>query len=82
MDGLPVANAADAVRVVHAVGAARSAESHQLRARARKTGKQVRNDFFAVQNYVLDAQTTDASEPSANTGLPPERRQSQTRPLH
>jgi len=65
LDALPVANAADAVRVLHAVGAARSAEGRQLRVRARKTGEQVRNEFFAADNYVLDARPVDASESSS-----------------
>ena len=65
LDALPVENAADAVRVLHAVGAARSTEGRQLRVRARKTGEQVRNEFFAADNYVLDAQPTDAPEPSS-----------------
>lgn len=63
LDALPVENAADAVRVLHAVGAARSTEGRQLRLRARKIGEQVRNEFFAADNYVLDAQAADASEP-------------------
>lgn len=65
LDALPVTNAADAVRVLHAVGAARSAEGRQLRVRARKTGEQVRNEFFAADNYLLDAHTAEASEPSS-----------------
>jgi hypothetical protein len=63
LDVLPVATAADAVRVLHAVGAARSAEGRQLRVRARKTDAQVRNEFFAADNYVLDVQPTDRLEP-------------------
>ncbi len=63
LDTLPVENAADAVRVLHAVGAARSTEGRQLRVRARRTGEQLRNEFFAADNYVLDAPAIDASEP-------------------
>jgi len=63
LDVLPVATAAEAVRVLHAVGAARSAEGRQLRVRARKTDAQVRNEFFAADNYVLDVQPTDRLEP-------------------
>lgn len=64
LDALPVANAADAVRVLHAVGAARSAQGRELRLRVRKTGDQVRNEFFAADNYVLDTQPAHASGPS------------------
>lgn len=60
---LPVATAEDAVRVLHAVGAARSAEGRRLM-RARKTADQVQNAFFQADDYELEAdaqagQTTD-----------------------
>ncbi|WP_423600962.1 Wadjet anti-phage system protein JetA family protein [Roseateles sp. MS654] len=63
LDALPVENAADAVRVLHAVGAVRSTEGRRLHVRARKTGEQVRNEFFAADNYVLETHTTETSEP-------------------
>jgi hypothetical protein len=65
LDALPVENAADAVRVLHAVGAARSADGRELRVRARKSGEQVRNEFFAADNYVLDARAAGTTEPSS-----------------
>jgi hypothetical protein len=64
LDALPVENAADAVRVLHAVGAARSAEGRELRVQARKFGTQVRNEFFAADNFVLSARSADTTEPS------------------
>ena len=51
---LPVATAEDAVRVLHAVGAARSAEGRRLM-RARKTADQVQNAFFQADDYELEA---------------------------
>lgn len=54
LDQLPVTTAADAVRVLHAVGAARSAEGRRLM-RARKTADQVRNPYFQADNYLLEA---------------------------
>lgn len=65
LDALPVRNAAEAVRVLHAVGAARSAEGRQRRVHARKAGEQVRNEFFSADNYVLEA------SPEADTKPPP-----------
>jgi hypothetical protein len=63
LDSLPVASAADAVRVLHAVGAARSAEGRQWRVHASRTGEQLRNEFFVADNYVLDAQRPDTFTP-------------------
>lgn len=51
---LPVATAEEAVRVLHAVGAARSAEGRRFM-RARKAANRVENDFFAADNYELEA---------------------------
>ncbi|MGH6626337.1 MAG: Wadjet anti-phage system protein JetA family protein [Burkholderiaceae bacterium] len=51
---LPVGNAEEAVRVLHAVGAARSAEGRRFM-RAHKTANRVENDFFAADNYELEA---------------------------
>jgi Family of unknown function (DUF5716) len=65
LDALPVQNAADAVRVLHAVGAARSAEGRELRLRARKSGEPVRNEFFAADNYVLDTPAKGTAEHSS-----------------
>ncbi len=50
---LPVSTAEDAVRVLHAVGAARSAEGRRF-LRARKTVDRVENDFFTADNYELE----------------------------
>jgi hypothetical protein len=61
---LPVETAADAVRVLHAVGAARSAEGRQLRVRVQKTGEQVRNEFFSADNYMLDARPEETPQSS------------------
>ncbi|WP_286534676.1 Wadjet anti-phage system protein JetA family protein [Variovorax sp. J31P179] len=58
---LPVATAADAVRVLHAVGAARSTEGRRLM-RARKTADQMHNAFFRADNYELEADA-QASQP-------------------
>jgi hypothetical protein len=54
LDQIPVATAADAVRVLHAVGAARSAEGRRLM-RARKTADPVQNAYFQADNYLLEA---------------------------
>ncbi|MDW3686105.1 DUF5716 family protein [Cupriavidus sp. CV2] len=51
---LPVSNAEEAVRVLHAVGAARSAEGRRFM-RARKTANRVENSFFSADDYELDA---------------------------
>lgn len=62
---LPVATAEDAVRVLHAVGAARSAEGRGLM-RARKRADQVRNAFFQADDYELEAEvpvTAQAGQP-------------------
>ncbi len=50
--GLPVGNAEEAVRVLHAVGAARSAEGRRYM-RAKKTGGQVANEYFIADDYEL-----------------------------
>jgi DNA-binding MarR family transcriptional regulator len=51
---LPVANAQDAVRVLHAVGAARSAEGRRF-LRARRTAGRMENEYFAGDDYELTA---------------------------
>ncbi len=51
---LPVSTAEEAVRVLHAVGAARSSEGRRFM-RARKAADRVENDFFAADNYELEA---------------------------
>ncbi|MCW5320336.1 Wadjet anti-phage system protein JetA family protein [Verminephrobacter aporrectodeae] len=51
---LPVATAEDVVRVLHAVGAARSTEGRHLM-RARKCADRLRNAFFESDDYELDA---------------------------
>lgn len=51
---LPVGNAEEAVRVLHAVGAARSAEGRRF-LRARKTTGRVENEFFSADDYELSA---------------------------
>lgn len=52
---LPVTTAEDALRVLHAVGAARSAEGQRLM-RARKSTSRVQNAFFEADDYELEAQ--------------------------
>jgi Family of unknown function (DUF5716) len=62
---LPVTTAEDAVRVLHAVGAARSTEGRRLM-RARKSPSQVQNAFFEADNYELEAEvqvTVQAGQP-------------------
>lgn len=49
---LPVASAEDAVRVLHAVGAARSAEGRSL-LQARRTAAQIRTPYFQADDYEL-----------------------------
>lgn len=66
LDALPVSTAEDAVRVLHAVGAARSAEGRRLMS-ARKTADQMRNAFFQADNYVLEA---DSSADGTNASPP------------
>ena len=51
---LPVGSVEEAVRVLHAVGAVRSAEGRRFM-RARKTADRVENDFFTADNYELEA---------------------------
>lgn len=51
---LPVSTAEEAVRVLHAVGAARSTEGRRFM-RARKTADLVENEFFTADNYELEA---------------------------
>jgi hypothetical protein len=50
---LPVGSAEEAVRVLHAVGAARSAEGRRF-LRARKIADRVENDCFTADNYELE----------------------------
>jgi len=56
---LPVHTAEDAVRVLHAVGAARSAEGKRLM-RAFKTTGQVRTPYFQADDYELRVESPDA----------------------
>ena len=51
---LPVRNAEEAVRVLHAVSAARSAQGQRL-LRARRTTGRMENDYFAGDDYELTA---------------------------
>ena len=51
---LPVGTAEEAVRVLHAVGAARSVEGRRF-LRARKATDRVENEFFTADNYELEA---------------------------
>jgi hypothetical protein len=51
---LPVGTAEEAVRVLHAVGAARSTEGRRFMS-VRKTSDKVENDFFIADNYELEA---------------------------
>lgn len=50
---LPVTTAEDAVRVLHAVGAARSTEGRRF-LRARKIADKVENAYFTADNYELE----------------------------
>lgn len=54
LDNLPVSTAEEAVRVLHAVGAARSVEGKRFM-RVRKAANRVENDFFTADNYELEA---------------------------
>lgn len=58
---LPMATAEDAVRVLHAVGAARSTEGRRLM-RARKSVNQMQNDFFQADDYELEAESQIAMQ--------------------
>jgi hypothetical protein len=51
---LPVGNAIDAVRVMHAVGAARSSEGRRFM-KARKTNEVFETPFFSADNFELEA---------------------------
>lgn len=57
---LPIDTAEDAVRVLHAVGAVRSAEGRHL-IRARKTAEQVKTPYFQADDYELGIQPTPAA---------------------
>jgi hypothetical protein len=63
---LPVATAADAVRVLHAVGAARSTEGRRW-VRARKSPDQVSNAYFQADNYELEAEPAPGAPPGQTT---------------
>ncbi|MDR1461865.1 MAG: DUF5716 family protein [Azoarcus sp.] len=65
---LPVNTAEDAVRVLHAVGAARSSEGRRLM-QARKTAGQVRTPYFQADDYELRATPADTA-PDRTTGVP------------
>lgn len=64
---LPLSTAEDAVRVLHAVGAARSAEGRSLM-RARKIAGQVQTPYFQADDYELQIH---AIEPSASPTFTP-----------
>lgn len=64
---LPVATAEDAVRVLHAVGAARSAEGRQ-RVQARRVAGQVQTPYFRADDYELQAR--GVGEPASHPTLP------------
>lgn len=68
LTALPVATAEDAVRVLHAVGAARSAEGRRLM-RARKSANQVQNAYFVADDYELEAEV----QVTVRTGQPVQR---------
>ncbi len=57
---LPVNTAEDAVRVLHAVGAARSAEGRRL-VQARKTAGQVSTPYFQADDYELRVESADTT---------------------
>lgn len=65
---LPIKTAADAVRVLHAVGAARSIEGRRL-IRARKSANQLQNAYFKADDYELEAEVQDSVQ-----GNPPSPR--------
>lgn len=66
LDQLPIDNAVDAVRILHAVGAARSAEGRRFMT-ARKRGDKVENDFFTADNFELEADLSALSSPTDPT---------------
>ncbi|MGE4244102.1 hypothetical protein [Ramlibacter sp.] len=65
---LPVDTAEDAVRLLHAVGAARSAEGRRL-IQARKTAGQVSTPYFQADDYELSVEPMDGmGVPSSSAG--------------
>ena len=59
---LPVRNAEEAVRVLHAVGAARSTEGRGL-VRARRVAGQVNTPYFQADDYELQVEPTETGAP-------------------
>jgi hypothetical protein len=66
LDQLPIDNAVDAVRILHAVGAARSSEGRRFMT-ARKRADKVENDFFTADNFELEADLSALSSPTEPT---------------
>jgi hypothetical protein len=54
LGGLPVSSAEEAVRVLHAVGAARSAEGRRF-LRVRKSAGRFENEYFSADDYEITA---------------------------
>lgn len=68
LTALPIGTAEDAVRILHAVGAARSAEGRRL-LQARKMAGQVNTPYFQVDNYELRAEPMNGMDAtSGRTG--------------
>ena len=62
LGALPVGNAEEAVRVLHAVGAARSSEGRRF-LQARKTATRMANEFFTADDYELTADPQALRDP-------------------
>jgi len=62
LDELPVSTAAEAVRVLHAVGAARSSEGKRF-LQARKRPEVFGNAYFSADNFELRADLSPATDP-------------------
>ena len=62
LDELPVTTAAEAVRVLHAVGAARSSEGKRF-LQARKKPEVFGNAYFSADNFELRADLSPATDP-------------------
>ena len=62
LDELPVSTAAEAVRVLHAVGAARSSEGKRF-LQARKKPEVFGNAYFSADNFELRADLSPATDP-------------------
>lgn len=66
LDQLPIDNAVDAVRILHAVGAARSSEGRRFMTARKRTDK-VENAFFNADNFELEADLSALSSPTDPT---------------